>query len=185
MKEHIRIAGFDDGPFSFGDKRCVFSGVLMRMPGTVEAISISSVEVDGGDSALRISEMVEKEGWGRLAHAIMVDGASMGGFNLIDTDEIVERTGVPAITVTHERPDMDSIRDAMKMHFQDWEERYEWLSSRELHEVSVNEGNVFISFSGLKLSDAKAIVRKAIVHGLTPEPVRVAHMVARAVVRHA
>ena len=185
MKEHIRIAGFDDGPFSFGDERCIFAGVLMRMPGTVEGISISNIEVDGTDSALRISEMLEREGWNRLAHAVMVDGASMGGFNLVDTDEIVERTGVPAITVTHERPDMDSIKDAMKEHFNDWGERFEWLRSRELHEVEVNEGKVFISFSGIELYDAKALVRKAIVHGLTPEPVRLAHMIARAVVKHA
>ncbi len=185
MKEHIRIAGFDDGPFSFGDERCIFAGVLMRMPGTVEGISLSSVEVDGTDSSLRISEMLEREGWNRLAHAAMVDGASMGGFNLVDTDEIVERTGVPAMTVTHERPDMNSIRDAMKGHFQDWEERFDWLKSRELHEVEVHEGKIFISFSGMGLPDAKALVRKAIVHGLTPEPVRLAHMIARAVVKHA
>ncbi len=185
MKEHIRIAGFDDGPFSFEDERCIFAGVLMRMPGTVEGISISSVEVDGTDSALRTSEMLEREGWNRLAHAVMVDGASMGGFNLVYTDEIVERTGVPAMTVTHERPDMNSMMDAMKEHFQDWEKRFDWLKSREVHEVEVNEGTVFISFSGIELEEAKALVRKAIVHGLTPEPVRLAHMIARAVVRHA
>jgi endonuclease V-like protein UPF0215 family len=183
VKPHIRIIGIDDGPFDFGEEKCLFAGVLMRMPDTVEGMALSSIAVDGDDSAFNISRMMEREGWDRLAHVIMTDGASMGGFNLIDTDEIYQRTGVPAMTVTHERPDMESIKDAMKGHFDDWKERFEWLESREIHEVSVDEGLVFISFSGMGLEDAKAFVRKSIVRGLTPEPIRLAHMIARAVRR--
>ncbi len=181
MKEHIRIVGVDDGPFDFGEERCMFAGVLMRMPDTLEGMSLSRLDVDGDDSALRISEMMEKKGWNGLAHVMMTDGASMGGFNLIDTEEIYRRTGVPAMTVTHEKPDMNSIKEAMKGHFQDWEERYERLAYREIHKISVDEGTVFISFSGMDLADAKGMVRKSILHGLTPEPVRLAHMIARAV----
>ncbi len=181
MKKHIRIVGIDDGPFEFGEERCIFAGVLMRMPDTAESISLSEVEVDGNDSGERISAMVNDNGWGRLAHAIMVDGASMGGFNIIYPDEIYRRTGVPTITVTHEKPDMESIKEAMKGHFQDWRDRYERLTSREIHMVSVAEGDVFISFAGIGIEEAKAMVRKSILHGLTPEPVRLAHMIARAV----
>jgi len=184
VKEHIRIVGIDDGPFDFGEERCIFAGVLMRMPDTVEAIALSDAEVDGDDAPERISEMVGERGWDRLAHVIMADGASLAGFNLIDTDEIYGRTGVPAMTVTHEKPDMESIKEAMKGHFSDWEEMYEVLASRELHEVDVPEGRVYISFSGVDGKEAKALVRRSILHGLTPEPVRLAHMIAREVRRY-
>ncbi len=184
MKPHIRVLGIDDGPFTFDEERALFSGVLMRLPNYIEAVSLGSIAVDGGDSAEKIAEMVEGERWNGMLHAILIDGAALAGFNIVDIDALSDRTGVPAITVTSEKPDMESIKQALKAHFKEWQSRYEMLERRETHEISVSEGIVYISFSGTDLKGAKEIVRKSIVRGLTPEAVRVAHIIARAVKRH-
>ncbi len=180
MKPHIRVLGIDDGPFTFDEERALFSGVLMRLPNYIEGASLSSVGVDGEDSAEKITEMVEGERWNGMLHAILIDGAALAGFNIVDIDALSDRTGVPAITVTSERPDMESIKQALKAHFKEWQGRYEMLERREIHEIGVPEGIVYISFSGTDLKGAKEIVRKSIIRGLTPEPIRVAHIIARA-----
>ncbi len=184
MKSHLRVLGIDDGPFTFDEDRALFTGVLMRLPNYIEAVSIDSVAVDGDDSAKRIAEMVEGERWNGMLHAILIDGAALAGFNIVDIDALSDRTGIPAITVTSEKPDMESIEQALKGHFKEWQGRYAMLERREIHEISTDEGIVYISFSGTDLRGAKEIVRKSIVRGLTPEPIRVAHIIARAEKRH-
>lgn len=181
MKPHIRILGIDDGPFSFKERRALFAGVLMRLPAYMEGISMSYVDVDGEDSTDKIAEMVEREGWKGMLHAILIDGAALAGFNIVDIDALQRRTGIPVITVTSEKPDMESIRKALKGHFTEWQPRYRMLEGRELHEIDVEEGRVYISYSGTDLRGAKEIVRKSIIRGLTPEPIRLAHMIVRAV----
>lgn len=184
MKPHIRILGIDDGPFSFKERRALFAGVLMRLPAYMEGISMSYVDVDGEDSTDKIAEMVEREGWEGMLHAILIDGAALAGFNIVDIDALNKKTGVPAITVTSEKPDIESIRKALKGHFTEWQPRYRMLEFRELHEIDVEEGRVYISYSGTDLRGAKEIVRKSIIRGLTPEPIRAAHMIVRAVRHH-
>ena len=181
MKPHIRVLGIDDSPFTFDEERALFAGVLMRLPNYIEGVSLSSVGVDGEDSAEKIAEMVKGERWNEMLHAILIDGAALAGFNIVDIDALSESTGVPAITVTSEKPDMESIKQALKGHFREWQGRYEMLERRKIHEISVSEGIVYISFSGTDLKEAKEIVRKSVVRGLTPEAVRLAHIIARAV----
>ena len=180
MKPHLRVLGIDDGPFTFKERRALFTGVMVRLSSYVEAIAIGSVEIDGTDATEQIAEMLTFYGWKGI-HAILIDGAALGGFNIVDIAGLHDRTGIPVITVTHEKPDMYSIKEALKSHFDEWEERYSMLESREIHEISVKEGRVYISFHGTDLKGAKEIVRKSIVRGLTPEAIRLAHMIGRAV----
>ncbi len=180
MKSHIRVLGIDDGPFDFSDDRALFAAVLFRLPSYIEAIALGTVEVDGRDSSDSIRQIVERKGWKHMLHAIMIDGAALGGFNIVDIKALSVKTGIPSITVTSERPDMKSIKEALKGHFQCWEYRYAMLESRELHEIRLDEGAVYVSFEGTDLKNAVEIVKKSVIRGLTPEPIRIAHMVAGA-----
>jgi len=183
MKPHIRVLGIDDGPFTFARKRCTFAGVMVRLPAYVEKVAVSNVGVDGADSTDKIMEMVEQNRWGKLLHAILLDGAALAGFNIVDIDGLYEITGVPVITVTSERPDNESIGAALRHHFEDWQERYHMLASREVHGISAGDGRLYVSFVGTDLKGAKEVVRGSIIRGHTPEPLRLAHMIARAVER--
>ncbi len=181
MKAHIRVIGIDDGPFTFSEDMVIFTAVLMRLPAYVEGIAIGKVRIDGSDSTERIAEIIGRKRWGSLAHAVLIDGAALGGFNIVDIERLSEIAGLPAITVTSDRPDMERIKEALKHHFNRWEERYRMLSEREIHEVVMEDGMVYISFSGIDLKGAKEIIRKSVVRGLVPEAIRMAHIVSRAV----
>ncbi len=183
MKPHIRVLGVDDGPFTFAQKRCPFAGVMLRLPSYVEGAAFGSVVVDGTDSAERIAKMVRSSGWIPLLHAILIDGAALAGFNLVDIERLNSTTGIPVITVTSDRPNPESIKAALRTHFEEWEERYEMLASREIHEITAGDGVLYISFAGTDLKGAKEVIRASIIKGHTPEPLRLAHMMARAFAR--
>lgn len=180
MKPHIRVLGIDDGPFTFQRKICAFAGVLLRLPSYVEGVAFGSVGVDGTDSTEKIADMLGQNRWANLLHAILIDGAALAGFNLVDIDRLYENTGVSVITVTADRPNMEAIKAALLSHFEEWQERYDMLASREIHKITAGDGTLYISFSGTDLKGAKEVVRASILRGHTPEPLRLAHMMVRA-----
>lgn len=144
---------------------------------------ISSCQVDGEDANEAISGMVRDSRFSEQVRMIMVDGAALGGFNVVDVRKLSQDLGVPVLTISRDQPDLSSIRDALKAHFPDWERRLEIISRNHVRPVEVPAGRVFVTSEGIEEREADAMVRRCIVRGCLPEPVRLAHLVATALVR--
>jgi endonuclease V-like protein UPF0215 family len=183
VKAQVRVLGIDDAPFSFGDRRVPIVGVAVRLPGYVEGIMTSEVAVDGEDADQAITEMIMRSRYREQLRLVMIDGASVGGFNLVDIDLLYRDTGIPFCTVTRDRPDIDSMRNALQKHFPDWRRRVEIVERHELFEVSTSHGSIFVSTAGTSIEEAKQMIRGSTVLGALPEPIRLAHLVATAMVR--
>lgn len=183
MKDQARVLGVDDGPFVKGQGRAPLAGVLVCPPGYVEGIIVSSCQVDGEDANEAISSMVRDSRFSEQVRMIMVDGAALGGFNVIDVQALSEDLGVPVLTVSRYEPDLTSIRDALKAHFPDWERRFEIISRNRVRPVDVPDGQIYVTSEGIVENEADAMVRRCIVRGCLPEPVRLAHLLATALVR--
>lgn len=192
MKPQFRVLGVDDGPFSFTDRSVPVIGVVYRK-GYIDAILRSELAVDGDDATEVIAKMVTDSGPAKQLAAVMLDGITFGGFNVVDLGALNEDTGVPVITVTRDKPDMDRIRRALEKMgaspakgrkvVPDWKERYARLEKLSLAEVSTGHNPVHIAFKGLPLSEAKGIVHATTVRGAMPEPLRLAHLIATALVK--
>jgi len=113
MKPQFRVLGIDDGPFSFSDRKVPVIGVVVRK-GYVDAVMRTEVQVDGDDATDAISRLVSESGYGDQLEAVMLDGACVGGFNVVDIDGLNISCGVPVLTVTRDRPDMARIRAALE-----------------------------------------------------------------------
>jgi endonuclease V-like protein UPF0215 family len=191
MKPQFRVLGVDDGPFSFADATVPVVGVVARM-GYVDAVLKTEVRVDGNDATGAIASMVGGSGYTGKLEAVMLNGAAVGGFNVVDIGELNRRTGVPVITVTRDRPDMAAIRKALEMlgrtpkygrkPIPDWKERLALLERTRLVEVRTGTKPIYIGFAGLEEPEAKGVVTASTVRGSIPEPVRLAHLIARALV---
>lgn len=191
MKPQFRVLGVDDGPFSFSDLKVPVIGVVVRR-GYVDAVLRTEADVDGTDSTRAIAALVGESGYRGKLEAIMLDGAAVGGFNVVDIEELHRLTGVAVITVTRDRPDMDKIRKALEMlgrtpkygrrPIPDWKERLGLLERTRLVEVRTGHKPIYIGFAGVKEPEAKGIVTASTVRGSIPEPVRLAHIIARALV---
>ncbi len=159
------------------------AGVLVCPPGYVEGVMVSSCQVDGEDANEAITGMVRDSRFSEQVRMVMVDGAALGGFNVVDVRKLSQDLGVPVLTISRDQPDLKSIREALEAHFPDWERRLEIISRNHVRPVEVPAGRVFVTSEGIEEREADAMVRRCIVRGCLPEPVRLAHLVATALVR--
>ena len=191
MKPQFRVLGIDDGPFTFEDRTVPVVGVVVRK-GYVDAVLRTAVEVDGTDATSALALLVETSGYGTQLEAVMLDGACLGGFNVVDMEELHRLTSLPVITVTRDKPDMARIRRALEMlgrtskygrgPIPDWKERLARLERTRLVEVGTGHKPVHVGFAGIDEPDAKGIVTGSTIRGSIPEPLRLAHLIARAYV---
>jgi len=183
VKDQARVLGIDDGPFVKGQARAPLAGVLVCPPGYVEGILVSSCQVDGEDANEAIVEMVRDSRFFEQVRMVMVDGAALGGFNVVDIQGLSAELGIPVLTVSRDEPNMRSISSALRAHFSDWERRLEVISRSAIRTVEVPDGRVFVASAGIGEKEADAMVRRCTVRGCLPEPIRLAHLVATALVR--
>ncbi|MEM0330857.1 MAG: DUF99 family protein, partial [Archaeoglobaceae archaeon] len=92
--------------------------------------------------------------------------------------EIHEKTGIPVVVVMGKEPNMEEFRSALK-NLNGFEQR---IAIVERAGEIYRYGNLFLQFSGLNFEDAKKIVDANVWRGKFPEALRIAHLVASAVV---
>jgi len=180
LKPGLRVLGIDDGPFTFGDATAPVAGVVMRADGYIEGVMLIRVAVDGDDATARLTELVRGSRHRAGLRALLLDGASLGGFNVVDTQALAADTGLPVITVTRHRPDRAAVEAALQKHFNDWE----WRLARLAPSFAMRNGDYTVYCSATCTRDEAAeLVRATTLRGALPEPLRMAHMVASAAAR--
>lgn len=180
LKPGLRVLGIDDGPFAFGDATAPVAGVVMRADGYLEGVMLTRVTVDGDDATARLAELVRGSRHRAGLRALLLDGAAVGGFNVVDTRALAADTGLPVVTVTRDRPDRAAVEAALRKHFDDWERRLVLLAPT--FAVRNSDHTVHCSATCAR-DEAAELVRATTLRGALPEPLRVAHMVASAAAR--
>ncbi len=176
-KKGIRVLGIDDGAFEFEEDETWLTGVVYRGTEFIEDIVVTKVDVDGYDATERVIRLFDQcQNHGQIK-AILLDGISFAGFNIVDIEEVSEDTGKPVVAVTANRPDRELFRETME-RTGNIDERFENFG--EPREVELKDGKVFVQYRGAEFEDVKGFVRASTIHGLSPEPIRVADMIGRA-----
>lgn len=183
MKQQVRVLGIDDSPFSFGDKKALVIGALVRLPGYLEGVLRGEVTVDGTDSTRAIVDLVSGSRFKDQVKVLMLDGIALAGFNVVDIEEVHAELGVPVLTITRDRPDFEKMRRALEKYFDDWKHRYALMTRLELREIRTSHNPIYACGIGLEWSEFADIVRASTIRGVVPEPLRIAHLVASAMVR--
>jgi endonuclease V-like protein UPF0215 family len=114
---------------------------------------------------------------------VLFDGATMGGFNILDIESIWNITKIPIITITRDQPDFIKIRLALQSHFSDWKERLKILEEGKMEKIATNYNPIYIKFKGTTFAKAKEIITLSTIRGVIPEPLRVAHIIASGISR--
>ncbi len=180
-KAHPRIAGVDDGAFVRTDRFAPIAAVVLTLPDRLEAARLSRVRVDGRDGTARVVALVRATQDPEGLRALLVDGPVVGGFNVLDLDAIHKALGLPVVAVTRRRPEFARIRRALEKWFpRTAEERYRLLRRHRLLRVPTPGEPLWAAASGCPGQDAVALVRRTMVRGYWPEPLRVAHLIASA-----
>ncbi|ADT84505.1 endonuclease dU [Thermococcus barophilus] len=183
VKPQIRVIGFDDGTFSFKSKvernKTILIGVVMKGSQDVVGILCRWIEVDGRDATEKMIDAIVNSRFKDL-RVIMLKGITYAGFNIVDIEKLSKETGLPVIVVIRKRPELKAMENALKKHFPDAEERIRLLrKGGEIKELI--PGKLFYQAYGIEPKTAEEIIKITQKSSLIPEPLRLAHMIASAV----
>lgn len=183
MKRQIRILGIDDSPFTFNDKYSTVIGVVMRGGEYIECVLRDQVAIDGNEATSIIKRMIENTKHRQQLKIVMLDGVALGGFNIVNINELYDSTRLPVITITRDEPDFEKIKKALQNNFHDWKTRWEILKEGKLHTVKTSHNPIFVKCAGIPIGEAEEIINIATIRGAIPEPIRVAHLIASGITR--
>lgn len=183
MKPEIRVLGLDDAPFERTDDEVLVVGTIFRGSNFMDGLLSTKVAIDGIDATDKIIDMVNSTRHKPQLKLIMTDGIAFGGFNVIDIKRINKETDLPVVVIIRRDPDMKKIKEALNK-MEDGETKIQFMKNAgQVHVVDQKEGKTFFQVAGIDTEDAEKLIKTTSTQGLIPEPIRVAHLIARGVVK--
>lgn len=181
-KRGLRVLGIAES-FRRSGLRSILAGVVMRVDCEIDGVAVDSANVgglDATDAIFRIFEKLDRDD----INLILLNGAVISWFNIIEIDKVFDELNLPIIAVTYETS--EGLETYIKEYFgacEDFDERmrrYRGLGER--CEVILKNGyNVWVRTAGISKEDATTILNRVTRHGRIPEPVKVARLIARSV----
>ncbi len=179
-KPGIRALGVAES-FRQGQKRSVLAGVVMRSDFVIDGVAIGRTAVGGDDATSSIARLFRKFRRNDV-NLILVSGAILSLYNIIDVDLLSKKTKLPVICLTYK--ETAGIEESIRRHFPEGAgkklEAYAKLGKRA--GVRLHTGyRVYVRTAGMDSDSSQLVLDPFTLQGSVPEPVRVAKLLARAV----
>jgi endonuclease V-like protein UPF0215 family len=182
-KKAVRALGIAESFIKGYSKRSVLTGVVMRADRIIDGFVFSAVTVGGMDATEKIIEMYTKLGRNDI-NFLLLNGCIISWYNVMDLHQIAEKTSCPILCVTYE--ESDGLEPFFKELFpNDWKKRVEiYRNNGTRTSITLHTGyNVLIRFIDMALHEAKGLLNKFTLHGSVSEPLKVARLLARSIIR--
>jgi endonuclease V-like protein UPF0215 family len=182
IKPEIRVLGIDDGKFTPHTQGSVIVvGVVFRGGYSIDGVMHTTIAIDGLDATEKLTSMINASPHCKQLRLVMLNGITFAGFNVVDIKKLNVATKLPVLALTHEKPDLNGIHEALK-NLPNAEERWTMvLEAGEIHEV-INKGTkIYVETAGISLADTQKIIALTSSRSSMPEPLRVAHLIASGV----
>lgn len=173
------VIGFDDAPFARAHRGdvpvvgAVFAG--SRLDGVV----VGRVRRDGANATGVVEKLVRESRFGAHLQAVLLQGIAMAGFNVVDIGALAAALGLPVIVVARRAPDLRAIERALRTRVPGGARKWRLIERAGPMEPC---GAVWIQRAGIDAAAARALVTRLAQSGQVPEPLRVAHLFAGALV---
>ncbi len=181
MVKKIPLIGIDDGGFQLFNPQWrsvhVF-GVIMRGHHYTEKIVKTTILKDDPDPTSKIIAMIRRSGHLQNLKAILHKGITIGGFGVIDPTRIVDELHLPFVAILTREPDFNAIRNALA-NLDDGDDRWKTITKHG-NPMKIKDG-LWIQVSGCDSDMAREWVLHSTVVGHVPEPLRLAHMIGKAI----
>ncbi len=177
-KSGLRALGIAES-FVRTKSHSILAGVVMRADLRVDGLAYAWASVGGDDATGAVLE-IYRELDRKDINVIMLEGAVISWFNVIDLSEIWQKTGRPQICLTYkDSPGLEGyIRDYFSSP-EDKVQRYRNLGERT--PIRLKTGyKVYVRAHGADLKEATILLNKFTRDGRKPEPLRLASLAARA-----
>jgi len=177
-KPGIRALGVAES-FSPGQKFSVLAGVVMRRDLVIDGVAYGRTSVGGDDATSAIAALFRRFGRNDI-NLLLVSGAILSLYNVVDVDCLHEKVGVPVVCLTYK--ETAGIADSIRRHFPENAAAklaaYGKLGPRRRVRLKTGR-SVYARVAGIGTTEAKKILDVFTLQGSVPEPVRVARLLAR------
>ncbi len=184
FKSEIRILGFDDAAFSKESKTVPVIGVIYRGGKFPDGILRTDIAVDGLDATEKLIKRINSTRHKQQLKVLMFDGITLGGFNIVDIKQLYKKTHLPVIVINRKHPNLKDVEKALK-NFKDYRKRWKMiLDAGKIKSCSLkNNKKVYYQSIGLSDEETEEIIQLSCTNSQIPEALRVAHLIATAVVK--
>ena len=174
------LVGFDDAPFERSHRGDVLLVGAVYAGTRLTGVLSGKVRRDGVNATGVIARTVlDSRFWPQL-HAVLLQGISVAGFNVVDINLLSQMLERPVLVVSRRRPDMAAIRRALLQHVPGGSRK--WTRIEKAGPVESAAG-LWVQRAGLSLDQAVQVLRDSCSNGNVPEPLRAAHLIAGGIVR--
>ncbi|GAA6620919.1 DUF99 family protein [Scytonema sp. NUACC26] len=179
LKRTIRVIGFDDGPFLRGTGGKVPIGGVVCAGTRFEGMVWGEIQQDGLDATETICKLLLSSKFLPQLHIVLLDGIGFGGFNLVNLPELAHKLQLPCVTVMRRVPDLSAVEEAMS-RLPNFQQRQELLRfAGTIYEYPP----FFFQVCGEEPEIVAAALHRLTDCGKVPEALRLAHLIAAAVIK--
>lgn len=182
-KKAFRTLGISESFVKGLSRRSVLAGVVARSDGIIDGFVFSRATVGGMDATDKIIEMYKALNRFDI-NVLMLNGCVISWYNVIDLERIYRELSLPLICVTYEESE-GLEKYFLELFPSDCTKRIEiYRRNGPRTPIILRTGHkVYIRFFGTSLEEAKGILNKLTLHGAIPEPLRIARLLARAIIK--
>ena len=179
----LTVAGLEDGSFKAFQRS--LDNPIQHTPlcltifqgSRLTDVRLARITVDGDDATDTMFTLLNN----LEPDVLILGGATFGGFNVVYTENVYKKTGIPIIVFSAKKPNVEATLNALRKHFPDWEKR--WTAYTQLGEIySLDIGDyptVYYEKVGCSEEFAERVLIDQALTGRTPEAVRVAGLIAK------
>lgn len=178
-RRKIRTIGFDDAPFIRKAGKPVGVAGVICADTRFEGMVWGQIEADGWDATETLSQLLIGGKFLSQLHVVLLDGISLGGFNIIDLPLLAAKLERPCIAVMRKQPNLNAMIYAMQ-RLPHPEKRLETVRrAGSIYEYSP----FYFQVCGADSEIAAQVLRQLTDCGHVPEALRLAHLITSAVVK--
>lgn len=171
---------FDDAPFDRSHRGDVLVVGTVFAGDRLDGVLSGKLRRDGANATRVLEGIVRRSRFFPQIHAVLLQGITFAGFNVVDLSTLNAALGVPVLVVLRQPPDFDAIRRALLDHVRGGARKWRLIEAAGPVEPI---GPLFVQRAGISLADATSLLERLRQHSLVPEPLRVAHLIAGGVTR--
>ncbi|MCC5637148.1 DUF99 family protein [Nostoc sp. CHAB 5844] len=181
LKNHrtIRAVGFDDAPFIRSANKPVGVAGVICADTRFEGMVWGEIQPDGWDATEILCQLLIGGKFLPHLHIVLLDGISLGGFNIVDLPLLAERLERPCIAVMRKQPNLNAMIYAMQ-RLPHPEKRLEIIR----HAGPVyGYPPFYFQVCGAEPDVTAQVLKQLTDCGHVPEALRLSHLIASAVVK--
>jgi endonuclease V-like protein UPF0215 family len=173
------LLGIDDGPFvKRRSPDTPIVGVMMEGHDLVEAVAVTRFPIDGDGATEFLGDWVAGLRFASALHGMLLGGITIAGLGIVDVGALAARLAVPVLVVNRREPRDEPLVAALEAA--GLGPRIPVVRGAPIA-ARVADG-LYLSCAGVEPLEAAGLVLAARHKSLLPEPLRLAHLIAAALV---